>query len=245
MKKLLSTIFVLCLAWNESLFAGHSVKHKQEQMEERLEKINDKNLLKRNAECQDVLESKNKWNFLFSLKDVESYYVDIEGSYPTNRDDGYGSDIFQKNFAVKTDSKLFWYQLLKNKNDDDWNSLLVNALDYLPADSYPVHYMSIIVFFNSDYKKTEYKKLEDLYLKAINEGKINFGTNIHLKYQKDFFNEAHNFLKTRLVLGKESRDKGNWEYVLRAECKAFPSEKKPNLKEAQDAIKEMIKKKTN
>ena len=114
----------------------------------------------------------------------------------------YDQERFYKHYFFGSYSrKLFWYQLLKNKNDDDWNSLLVNALDYLPADSDLVNYMSIIIFFNSDYKKTEYKKLEDLYLKAINEGKINFGTNIHLKYQKDFFNEAHNIqVKTTVFL---------------------------------------------
>jgi len=221
-------------------YADHSLKHIREQMD-------DKNLLKRNGECLDILESKNKWKFLFSRKGAESYYVDIEGSYPTGIDDGYGSNKFQNNFAeVKPDFRLFWYELNKDENDDNWNSLIINVLNYLPKESRPVNFKSIMVFFNTDYKKAEYKKLEDLYIKAINEGKVNFGTNTHLKYQKDFFNEAHNFLETRLVLGKESFDKGNWTNVLRAECKAFPSEKKLNLKNPRkDPRKIIIKKKTN
>jgi hypothetical protein len=239
MKKLSLYIFLILMVIG-NVYADHSLEHIREQMD-------NKNLLKRNGECQDILESKNKWKFLFSRKDAESYYVDIEGSYPTGIDDGYGSNKFQKNFAgVKSDFKLFWYELNKDEKDDDWNSLIINVLEYLPKESKPENFISIMVFFNADYKKAEYKKLEDLYIKAINEGKINFGTNTHLKYQKDFFNEAHNFLETRLVLGKESWDKGNWTNVLRAECKAFPSEKKLNVKDLRkDVRKKIIKKKTN
>ena len=239
MKKLSLYIFLGLLLIGNA-YAGHSLKHRMEQMD-------DKNLLKRNDECQDILESKNKWKFSFSQIGAESYYVDIEGSYPTGLDDGYGSNPFQKNFAgVKSDFRLFWYKLLKDENDDDWNSLIINVLDYLPKESRPVNFISIMVFFNADYKKAEYKKLEDLYIEAINEGKVNFGTNTHIKYQKDFFNEAHNFLETRLVLGKESFDKGNWTNVFRAECKAIPRKKtikkKLNLEELKKNIK---KKKTN
>jgi len=253
MKKLLG-ILVLGLLLSGNAYAEHSLKHRQEQMEERMETINDKNLLKRNGKCQDILESQNKWKFSFSQIGAESYYVNIEGSYPTSRDYGYGLDIFQKNFAgVKSDSRLFWYQLLKDKDDDNWNALIINVLEYFPKERYPVNFTSIMVFFNADYKKAEYKKLEDLYIKAINEGKINFGTNAHIKYQKVFFDEAHNFLETRLVLGKESYDKGNWMNMLRAECKVIPRKKTNKKKLNLEQLKKYkptelapgVKKKTN
>ena len=46
MKKLLG-ILVLGLLLSGNAYAEHSLKHRQEQMEERMETINDKNLLKR------------------------------------------------------------------------------------------------------------------------------------------------------------------------------------------------------
>ena len=70
MKKLSLYIFLGLLLIGNA-YAGHSLKHRMEQMD-------DKNLLKRNAECQDILESKNKWKFSFSQIGAESYYVNRE-----------------------------------------------------------------------------------------------------------------------------------------------------------------------
>ena len=111
---------------------------------------------------------------------------------------------------LKTYNDLWWYQIIEPKGD---GSLIINALELRPKRE--VNYMSILVFFVADYTKEDFRKLVDSY----NES------------EQAFYNQADNFVKTKLELGKESHDKGNWMNLDRGICKSDykPERKLPKL----------------
>jgi len=111
---------------------------------------------------------------------------------------------------LKTYKDLWWYQIIEPEGD---GSLIINALELSPKRE--VNYMSILVFFVADYTKEDFRKLVDSY----NES------------EQAFYNQADNFVKTRLKLGKESHDKGNWMNLDRGICKSDykPERKLPKL----------------
>ena len=76
----------------------------------------------------------------------------------------------------------------------------------------------------------------------------------YLQAEQKFFNLTDNFIKTRLKLGKESFDKGNWQTLERGTCKYEPIEVKhkqikqdsnqtiESTKELQKKLKKLNKK---
>ena len=105
---------------------------------------------------------------------------------------------------LETYNKLWWYQLVESEM-----FLILNVLELRPKKYY--NYMSILIFFNADYTKEDFSKLVEAYNKS----------------EQAFYNQADNFVKTKLELGKESHDKGNWMNLMRALCE---SDYKPELK---------------
>ena len=87
--------------------------------------------------------------------------------------------------------------------------------DILITPNNDVNYLSIIIFFNADYKKEELNELEKWYIGAKNEPEDVYS---YIPWEF-FFDAAHNFYSTRFAWGQESWEKGNWANLSRAVCK--------------------------
>tara|TARA_B110000238_G_scaffold186983_1_gene216661 strand:+ start:525 stop:1271 length:747 start_codon:yes stop_codon:yes gene_type:complete len=227
MKKLLS-IIVLSLLLSGNTYADHSTEHRLESLKE----ARNNHMLKTNAKCQNILNPQHEWVFLFSQSSRTNYYVKTDEPYLL-KTDGYESNNFLKKFSRNSSNYLTWFELYKDSEfkkfkdlyilsrNEKGGALVINSLKHTAFENDLSNYYILIIFFNADYKRAEYEKLEKLYKESINEGNKNFGTNIHIKYQEAFFDEVNNFIRENKVLsfGKESFDKGNWANVLRAKCK--------------------------
>ena len=174
--------------------------------------------------CESIISPDQKWNFSFIRIDDDKTWVKIQGDYPLGTD-GYGSNWSDMKYAKEKDSRLFWYEVVKDTefkkikglhidSKNEQGSALVFHL--LAPPNNDVNYLSIIIFFNADYKKEELNELEKWYIGAKNEPDKDVYSFIPWEL---FFDAAHNFYSTRFVVGKESWDKGNWANLSRAVCK--------------------------
>ena len=194
--------------------------------------------------CESIV-SNGKW--YFTLTDIKEKNSSLNNKF-------IEADQLQipgKNYGqLNSDGRFFWFTIFKD--DDGESILIVNILD--TDDRKKDNYIAIMVFFDRDYKKSEIEKLENLFNNAKNLGK-EMGVRIqYLQAEQKFFNLTDNFIKTRLKLGKESFDKGNWQTLERATCKFEPIEVKhkqikqdsnqtiESTKELQKKLKQLNKK---
>ena len=174
--------------------------------------------------CESIISSNQKWNFSFIKIDDDKTWVKIQGDYPI-KTDGYGSNWSDKKYAEEKDRKLFWYEVVKDTEFKKIENLHIDSkneqgsalvLHVLAPPNNDVNYLSIIIFFNADYKKEELNELEKRYIGAKNEPDKDVYSFIPWEF---FFDAAHNFYSARFVWGQESWKKGNWANLSRAICK--------------------------
>ena len=174
--------------------------------------------------CESIISPHQKWNFSFIRIDDDKTWIKIQGDYPLGTD-GYGSSWSDKKYAEEKDRKLFWYEIFKDSEFKKIKGLHIDPkneqgsaliLHLLTPPNNDVNYLSIIIFFNADYKKEELNELEKSYIFAKNEPDKDVYSFIPWEF---FFDAAHNFYSTRFAWGQESWEKGNWANLSRAVCK--------------------------
>ena len=130
--------------------------------------------------------TQGRWTFSFSEISGKNYYI------KNVSDDNPPS----KQFAVlKKYNILFWYYILPVQED---SVLIANVLKLDPKID--ENFMSIMIFFDADFTKEDLRKLIDSSNKS----------------EQAFFNDADNFVETRVNSGSQ----GNFQNFDRGICKS-------------------------
>ena len=148
-----------------------------------------KKLLKGNYKCQSI-KTQGEWTFSFSRK-----YGGAGINYYIKKNNDKTSN---KWFAGLKYKGLAWYYLLPVEGN---KVLIANVLNLDPK-SPPLNFESIIIFFDTNFTKEYLEILEN----AANKSEL------------IFFNEAHNFVHTRIKTNNASSE--SWENFDRAVCKS-------------------------
>ena len=130
--------------------------------------------------------TQGKWTFSFSKISGKNYYIKKVS------DDNPPSKQFAE---LKEYNILFWYYILPVQED---SVLIANVLKLDPKID--ENFMSIMIFFDADFTKEDLRKLIDSSNKS----------------EQAFFNDADNFVETRVNSGSQ----GNFQNFDRGICKS-------------------------
>ena len=156
--------------------------------------------------------NQNEWTFSFSKISNKDYHVKASNNS--------AGKLFAK---LTTPNDLVWYQIIEPEGD---GSLILNILNLRPENENQPNFMSFLIFFEADYTREDFKKLVNSYNLS----------------EQAFYDQAANFVKTKLKFGKESYDKGNWINLDRGICKSNYKSKIDTNQTSTEKFKDLQKK---
>ena len=156
--------------------------------------------------------NQNEWTFSFSKISNKNYHIKASNNS--------AGKLFAK---LTTPNDLIWYQIIEPEGD---GSLILNILNLRPENENQPNFMSFLIFFEADYTREDFKKLVNSYNLS----------------EQAFYDQAANFVKTKLKFGKESYDKGNWINLDRGICKSNYKSKIDTNQTSTEKFKDLQKK---
>ena len=156
--------------------------------------------------------NQNEWTFSFSKISNKNYHIKASNNS--------AGKLFAK---LTTPNDLIWYQIIEPEGD---GSLILNILNLRPENENQPNFMSFLIFFEADYTREDFKKLVNSYNLS----------------EQAFYDQAANFVKTKLKFGKESYDKGNWINLDRGICKSNHKSKIDTNQTSTEKFKDLQKK---
>ena len=156
--------------------------------------------------------NQNEWTFSFSKISNKNYHIKASNNS--------AGKLFAK---LTTPNDLIWYQIIEPEGD---GSLILNILNLRPENENQPNFMSFLIFFEADYTREDFKKLVDSYNLS----------------EQAFYDQAANFVKTKLKFGKESYAKGNWTNLDRGICKSNYKSKIDTNQTSTEKFKDLQKK---
>ena len=175
------------------------------------ELIKTEDLMKENYRCKNII-NQNEWTFSFSKISNKDYHIKASNNS--------AGKLFAK---LTTPNDLVWYQIIEPEGD---GSLIMNVLNLRLKKEDLSNFMSVLIFFEADYTREDFKKLVDSYNLS----------------EQAFYDQAANFVKTKLKFGEESYAKGNWTNLDRGICKSNHKSKIDTNQTSTEKFKDLQKK---